>query len=120
MRPALSLALLLALAALAASCRGPSGAEEDSGRASAAAVGPGPVVTGTVVDARTGKPVAGALVRGPAGVEAKSDARGRFVLSGLAPGASGELVATAESGLSGRNVLRPLAAGPLEVVLYVR
>ena len=120
MRPAL-LFVSTALAALAASCRGPAGADEDSGRSAATAgVGPGPVVTGTVVDARTGKPVAGALVRGPDGVEAKSDARGRFVLSGLAPGASGELVATAESGRSGRNVLRPLAAGPLEVVLYVR
>ena len=49
-----------------------------------------------------------------------ASARGRFVLRGLARGAAGELVATSEAGLSGKNLLRPLEGGPLEVVLYLR
>lgn len=115
----MALALLASAALLA--CHNPrsvrAGAEEASAPSTS---GPSPVVTGTVLDARTGKPVAGALVRGPGGVEARSDAGGRFVLRGLALGASGELVATTEAGLRGKNLLRPLASGPLEVVLHLR
>jgi len=81
--------------------------------------GPPPVVTGTTVEARSGKPLAGALVRGPGGIETKSDSHGRFVLRGLALGTTGELVATAD-GLTGKNALRALESGTLEVVLYLR
>jgi len=88
--------------------------------AGGAALGPAPVVTGTVLDARTGKAVAGATVRAPDGQTATTDARGRFVLRGLAAGTSGELVGTTEAGLTGKNLLRPLEGGSLEVVLYVR
>lgn len=118
MRPLL---VLVVLVAGVTACRNPS-SDEASGAASpsAAQTGPSPVVTGTVVDARTGKPIAGALVRGPGGVEAKSDGRGRFVLRGLAHGAAGELVATTEAGLSGKNQLRPLEGGLLEVVIHLR
>jgi len=113
--------VLLPLFALLVACRNPSPSEEaPANRAAPAAAGPGPIVTGTVLDARTGKPIPGAVVRGPGGVETKSDARGRFVLRGLTLGASGELVGTSEAGLSGKNLLRALAAGPLEVVLHLR
>jgi hypothetical protein len=119
MKPALMLA---ACAALLAGCRNPDGSEDGGAVQSSGPglSGPAPVVTGTVLDARTGKPIPGALVRGPNGVETKSDARGRFVLRGLALGVSGELVGTTESGLSGRNRLRVLEGGPLEVVLHLR
>jgi len=114
--------ILSVCAALALACRNPSGVDSSEAAAASApaAVGPAPIVTGTVVDARTGQPVSGALVRGPDGVEAKSDARGRFVLRGLHLGAFGELVATTEAGLSAKNRLRPLESGPLEVVLHLR
>lgn len=114
--------LFLAAVALGAGCRNPPspGAGESARSAAPVAAGPGPVVTGTVLDARTGKPIAGALVRGPGGLETKSDARGRFVLRGLAPGVPGELVGTSESGLTGKNLLRALEGGPLEVVLHLR
>ena len=122
----LFLGLLLLCAVLAAvlggACRNPGRAE--SAPPSLGSVpeiaGPAPVVLGTTLDARTGKPLANALVRGPNGVEARSDERGRFVLRGLALGAAGDLVATTESGLSGRNRLRTLTGGPLEVVVYLR
>jgi hypothetical protein len=123
MRPLLFLAVLpcVFLAGLAA-CRNPS-TDEFDGEADAASTtytGPAPLVIGTVVDARSGKPIAGAVVRGPGGLETKSDARGRFTLRGLVPGTSGELVATSEAGLSGKNVLRPLEGGPLEIVIHLR
>ena len=111
------LALLLALGAGA--CRNPSADAAGAGRSSAA-TGPGPVVMGTVLDARSGRALAGALVRGPGGVEAVSDAQGRFVLLGLPLGAVGELVGTTEAGLRGTNRLRTLSAAPLEVVLHLR
>jgi len=112
-------ALLLAALALSAGCRNPA-PDPVAGRSSApVAAGPAPIVMGTVLDARTGKPIPGALVRGPGGVETKSDAHGRFVLRGLAIGASGELVGTSD-GLTGKNVLRTLEGGPLEVVLHLR
>ena len=111
---------LVTLALLSAACRNPSATEPAQLGAAPVAAGPAPIVLGTTVDARTGKPVANVLVRGPDGVETRSDAQGRFVLRGLTAGVSGELVGTTESGLNGRNKLRSLAGGPLEVVLYLR
>lgn len=116
-----ALGLLLGSALLAMGCRNPSSPDAaDAGSQASATLGPSPVVTGTVVDARSGKPIAGALVRGPGGAETKSDARGRFVLRGLSLGASGELVGTTPAGLAGKNTLRALESGPLEVVLHLR
>lgn len=116
------LLLLLAAVTLTSACHNPptSAAGEGARSAPPAVAGPGPIVTGTVLDARTGKPIAGALVRGPGGVETKSDTHGRFVLRGLALGVSGDLVGTSAAGLSGKNRLRELASGPLEVVLHLR
>jgi hypothetical protein len=114
--------LLLPLLALTA-CTNPSPAAGDElllPESAQAPSGPSPLVTGTVLDARTGKPVSGATVRAPDGQEATTDAQGRFVLRGLPLGTSGELVGTTEAGLSGKNRLLPLEGGPLEVVLYVR
>ena len=78
-----------------------------------------PVVVGTVVEATSGAPVAGATIVGPDGIETVTDAEGRFRLKGMAPGASGDLKATAGL-LEGSVRLRPLAGGRLEVVLHVR
>jgi len=114
-----ALAPFVALAALLGACRNPPPEQAPSYRVPPAD-GAEPIVMGTVLDARTGKPIAGAIVRGPGGVETKSDAHGRFVLRGLALGASGELVGTTEAGLSGKNFLRALEGGPLEVVLHLR
>ena len=113
---------LLAAVALSSACHNApvSAAGTSAPGAAPVAAGPAPIVTGTVLDARTGKPIAGALVRGPGGVETKSDAHGRFVLRGLALGVSGELVGTTEAGLTGKNLLRALEGGPLEVVLHLR
>ncbi len=122
MRAGAPLALLAALFWLLTTCRNPSakeGAESSFGCAPRPG-GPAPVVTGTVKDASSGKPLAGVRVQGPGGVEVLTDAQGRFVLRGLAPGAEGELVATGAGGLVGRNRLRPLEPGPLEVVIYLR
>ena len=118
MKPHLALASLF----LALACQQPPPAAGDALLlpAGGAALGPAPVVTGTVLDARSGKPVAGATVRAPGGQTVKTDARGRFVLRGLPTGTSGELVGTSEAGLTGKNLLRPLEGGPLEVVLYLR
>lgn len=77
-------------------------------------------IVGTTLDAASGEPVAGAEVRGPEGVEARSDERGRFMLSGLEAGWSGEITARTESGLTGSVAVRPLAPGTLEVVLHLR
>jgi len=83
-------------------------------------VGEAPVVVGTALEASTGKPVAGVLVEGPGGTRATTDAGGRFVLRGLAVGMEGDLRGSTESGLTGSNRLRPLKAGQLEVVLFLR
>lgn len=116
------LVFVLVCAALMFACRNPSASDEGARPAAgpASALGPGPLVTGTVLDARTGQPIPGARVRGPGGAEARSDAHGRFVLRGLGPGTAGDLVGTTESGLRGKNVLRPLEGCPLEVVLHLR
>jgi len=96
------------------------GAGASSEAVTLAYVGEAPVVVGTVLEASTGKPVAGARVEGPGGATATSDASGRFVLRGLAPGQTGELRGSTESGLTGANRLRPLKGGQLEVVLFLR
>jgi hypothetical protein len=76
------------------------------------------VVVGTVIDAATGRPSPGAVVTGPGGAEAVSDASGRFRIKGMAPGTQGELRAVAGA-RSGSVRLRPLAGGVLEVVVYL-
>jgi len=118
MKPHLALASLF----LALACQQPPPASGEALLlpAEGVASGPAPVVTGTVLDARSGKPVAGATVRAPGGQTATTDRQGRFVLRGLPAGTSGELVGTTEAGLTGKNLLRPLEGGALEVVLYVR
>jgi hypothetical protein len=64
----------------------PQSIRPEDGRAATswtpAPTGPAPVVTGTVLDARTGKPLAGAVVRGPGGALSPERRRGRFVLRG--------------------------------------
>lgn len=116
-------ALLLALVALLSCCRSDEGRASSSSPSSAwsnAAARPGEpaVVAGTVVDASTGEPVAGAVVRGPNDARAKTDSKGRFTLEGLAAGAEGELVGESD-GRRGTLRLRPLRPGRLEVVLHL-
>ena len=77
-------------------------------------------IRGTVVDALSGAPVAGASIEGPAGARATSDEHGRFHLTGLPVGAEGELVARSKQGAEAHNPLRPLRSGTLEVVLRLR
>jgi hypothetical protein len=77
-------------------------------------------VQGTVVDANTRAPVAGAEVTAPDGSRARSDDAGRFRIEGLAAGLEGELVAEGPDGRVGRVRLRPLRNGPLEVVVHLR
>lgn len=119
---------LLAAALLAACGTRKAGAEGasvqpdawgDLGDLSAGAGGP-VVVVGTTIEASTRMPLAGVRVEGPGGVVADSDADGRFVLRGLAPGAEGALQATTSAGLAGSLRLRPLQRGRLEVVVFLR
>ena len=77
-------------------------------------------IRGTVIDALTGVPVAGASIEGPAGARATSDEHGRFHLTGLPVGAEGDLVARSKQGGEAHNPLRPLRSGTLEVVLRLR
>jgi hypothetical protein len=79
-----------------------------------------PVLVGTTIDASTGRPLGGVTLTLPDGTTGASDANGRFQLTGMEPGLSGELVARHESGLEGRNRLLPLAGGRLEVVVRLR
>jgi hypothetical protein len=111
----------LAALALAAGCS--SARERDEAEPPPAPVldledGP-PVVFGTVVDAASGAPVAGARVVAPDGTEATTGADGRFRLKGVAAGTAGDLVATAGP-LRGAVRLRPVSGGRLEVVVHVR
>ena len=111
-----------ALFAPLVACGTPKASEADGG----ALAGPGPdadapvLVVGTVLEASSGRPCPGVRIEGPGGTQAETDADGRFVLRGLGPGMQGELLATSEEGLTARNRLRPLKAGQLEVVLYLR
>lgn len=78
------------------------------------------VVRGTTIEASTGRPLGQVLVEGPGELRTTSDRDGHFELRGLPVGVAGELLATAPDGRTGRNVLRELRAGVLEVVLFVR
>ena len=77
------------------------------------------IVVGTIVDAATGEPLSGVRVEGPGGAHATSGRDGRFELRGLSPGDQGDVTARLPDGRSGRASLRPLEAGPLEVVLHL-
>jgi len=94
-------------------------AAEGGTPAGALAAGPA-IVRGTAVDASSGRPLAGVRIEGPGGLVDTSDPDGRFELAGLPLGVSGELVARTDDGRTGRNKLRPLTAGALEVVVFVR
>lgn len=118
------------LLGLLAACRG---GETDAAETSAEASG-GPIeaaarpalpgsrarITGTAVEAATGRPVEGVEVLGPAGSRAWTDAAGRFELVDLPAGLAGALEARGAGGLVAQNRLRPLRAGTLEVVLRLR
>lgn len=79
-----------------------------------------PVVFGTVVEAASGRALAGVEVKGPGGHRTWSDTEGRFRLEGFQVGVSGTLEASSASGLVGENRLRPLTGGELEVVIRLR
>lgn len=102
--------------ALVASC-GSCGSNVS--RSSAAVADGRAVVVGTVLDAGTGEPVSGVKVEGPEGRTAKSDARGRFELSGLPVGTSGDVRAETADGRKAHVTLRALGPGRLEVVLQL-
>jgi len=126
-RPALAGLLAAALLALVAGLAGCGSSPSDDGSPASAGTtrpadrgGEPARVVGTVLDAATRTPLDGAVVRGPGGREARTDAAGRFELAGLTAGTAGELVATAADGRTATLRLRPLAPGRLEVVLHVR
>lgn len=77
-------------------------------------------ISGTVLDARSGEPVAGAEITGPGGSKARSDAKGRFVLEELEVGRDGAVEARLSDGRKARVTLLPLANARLEIVLHVR
>ncbi len=77
-------------------------------------------ILGTAIDAASRKPLAGVLVEGPNGVLVRTNAEGRFELTGLVPGTVGTIEATTETGLAGSVKLRPLSSGVLEIVLHMR
>lgn len=105
------------LALLATLALGACSSSEQASDTTAAASTTAAVVTGTVVDRATGAPIEGARVRFPDGHETKTDAAGRFESDELALGLAGEVTATAGE-RRGVVVLRPLAAGRLEVVIH--
>jgi len=78
------------------------------------------VITGTTVDAATGRLLPGVLVEGPGPTRTTSDGAGRFVLRGIPEGLSGLLTARTEDGREASNPLRPLRNERLEVVLHLR
>jgi hypothetical protein len=120
-RRTLALAATLGLASAACAPTTPRGGERDDAAERALADDPTASVTGTVVEAATGEPIAGVDVTGPGGARARTDKRGRFVLAGLAAGSRGPLVAELADGRRGEVRLLPLAAGRrLEVVVHVR
>jgi hypothetical protein len=114
-------ALLLALLP-AAACRSakeePDGAPAPLAAAADLEQGP-PIVLGTVVDAASGEPLAGAHVVAPDGSATTTGPDGRFLLKGLPRGTAGDLVATAGQ-RKGSVRLRPVSGGRLEVVVHVR
>jgi len=94
-------------------------AEETEGDAADRAASPA-VLLGTVIEAGSGKPVAGAWIEAPSGERAETDENGRFRLQGVPLGTEGFLQAGTEGGLIGKNLLRPVTSGELEIVIYLR
>jgi len=81
----------------------------------------GPViVAGTVLEAATGEPLTGVVIRGPRRTRTVSDDRGRFRLTGLHIGESGELTADRHDGFAGVLPFSALAAGVREVAFHLR
>jgi hypothetical protein len=74
------------------------------------------IVVGTCLDAETGEKLSGVKIEGPGGTSTVSKRDGRFELRGLRAGQSGTLVAVLPDGRRADLMLRPLAAGTLEVV----
>lgn len=119
----LSLSSLLLAALLPLTSCGTSSNDVEAAAPGSAPINPAlgpPVVLGTVVEASSGRPVAGATVLAPDGTEAVSGEDGRFALKGLAVGTTGQLTAQDADGRAGTVRLRPLAGGRLEVVLHLR
>jgi hypothetical protein len=108
-----------ALGALAPACGTGENGRAGHGVGHAGALQPGaPVsVTGTALDARTGKVLAGVRIEGPRGVRAVSGKDGRFELVGLREGDEGLVRASLEDGRQGSVTLRPLSSERLEIVL---
>ena len=111
--PILALITLLAVAPELAGCS-PSRRSQADQRASAEAV-----LTGTCVDAETGARLGGVKIEAPGGKSAVSDRDGRFEIRGLKAGEDGAVVASLSDGRRASLTLRPLAPGPLEVVLQL-
>jgi hypothetical protein len=77
-------------------------------------------ISGTALDAATGTPIADVEIAGPRGARATSDAAGRFLLTGLETGDTGQVSARAADGRTASVALRPLRHERLEVVLHLR
>ena len=75
------------------------------------------VVFGSVIDLRSGDPAVDAEVSFHTGPSTRSDADGRFEISGLPIGTKGELRARAEDGRGGSVLVLPLGNERREVVL---
>jgi hypothetical protein len=108
---------LVFLLPFAGACRAGEGGDSAATKASVAS--DAVRVTGTLLDAATGASVPNVTVVGPRGTRSRSDAHGRFTLTGLSAGDAGEVVAEAGDGRRASVVLRPLAGGTLEVVLHL-
>jgi hypothetical protein len=117
---ALALLAILVVAGACGSSRSAPERPRTAHEARGAHPGPPAVIRGTTVDASTGAPLGGVRVEGPGGAMTRSDPAGRFELRGVETGIAGELVGRTDDGRSGRNRLRPLTGGVLEVVLVVR
>lgn len=77
------------------------------------------IVCGSVIDLKSGAPLAGVSVAGPAGKTARTDDQGRFELRGLPLGTAGEVRARADDGREAVNVLLPLGHERREIVLQL-
>jgi len=77
-------------------------------------------IVGTTLEAATGEALADVEIQGPLDSRAMSDKQGHFMLDDLPPGTTGEVEASARDGRKARATLRPLAAGRLEIVLYLK
>ena len=111
---ALRIVTLLLLALCAAAC----GSRREDAR-TRSLDGPAATVAGTVLDAANGAPLAGVRIEGPHDTRAVSGRDGRFELTGLQAGTSGELVVRLSGERTVRRPLRKLSPGTLEVVIHV-